>query len=266
LNLIARLSGLNPLLIYLIITAVCLGLVLLFSLATNRWVNNETRRSHNDIAGYILTTVGAIYGVFLAFTTVIVWQNYGAAADNAAREASAALVIYRNLSLYPDQRQAGKVMAGLLVYIHSTVADEFSAMAKAKKSPATEQAMEHLWAEVKKLTPHNLKEQVLFQDILQSQNKLAELRVERLVQAYNPKLSGLMRFALILGAIITTISALLFGAENFWWHVTLTSLLAVLLAAILLVLFEMGHPYASQVGITPDDYREVLHIIEGSRK
>lgn len=101
---------------------------------------------------------------------------------------------------------------------------------------------------------------------MQTQNNLAQLRAERLAQAHAPKLSGLMRSTLILGAIITLISALLFGAENFWWHFTLTSLLAVLLAAILLVLLEMGHPYASRFGISPDNYLEVLNIMGSSKR
>ncbi len=265
-NRLTRLADLNPLLLYLILIFTCLGLVLIFSLATDRLVNQQTRKGHNDIAGYILTTVGAIYGVFLAFTTVIVWQNYGDAANNAAREASATLAMYRNLRLFPDQEQAGKVVAGLLAYIQSAVADEFPAMAQGKKSPTTQQTMEHLWAEVRRLNPRSLHEQVLFQEILQAQNNLAQLRAERLAQAQTPKLSRLMRSTVILGAIITLISALLFGAENFWWHVTLTSLVAILLAAILLVMFEMSHPYASRFGISAADYVEVLTIIQNSQK
>lgn len=152
-NSLTQLANLNPFLLYLILIFTCLGLVLILSLATNRLVNKQTRRGHNDIAGSILTTVGTIYGVFLAFTTVIVWQNYGDAASNAGREAWATLAMYRNLRLFPDQEQAGKVVAGLLAFVHSAVADEFPAMAQAQKSPATQQAMDHLWTEVRKLNP-----------------------------------------------------------------------------------------------------------------
>lgn len=265
-NLIAHLVGLNQFLLYLIIVVACLLVVLVCSLAASRLVDNETRQGHNEIAGYILTTVGAIYGVFLAFLTVIVWQNYDDAASNAAREASVALALYRNVDLYPDQEQARKVTDSLSAYVRSVITDIFPAMARMTRSPVTEQAMGQLWAEIRTISPRNLQEQMIFQEILQSNNKLATLRVERLMQANTPKLSSFMRHTLIMGAIITLISALVFGAENFWWHFTLTSLLAILLATIFLVLFELGHPYASRIGITPTDYVEVLHIIESLKK
>jgi hypothetical protein len=265
-NIMDHLVGLNQFLVYVIILVACLLLVLLCSLATSRLVDNKTRRGHNEIAGYILTTVGAIYGVFLAFLTIIVWQNYDDAASNAAREASVALALYRNVDLYPDQEQVRKVTDGLLAYVRSVITDEFPAMARMTRSPVTDQVAGQLWAGIRTISPRNLQEQMIFQEILQYHNKLATLRVERLMQANNPKLSGFMRNTLIMGAIITLLSALLFGAESFWWHLTLTSLLAILLATIFLVLFELGHPYASRIRITPGDYVEVLNIIEGLKK
>ena len=96
-------------------------LVWSLAFATRRFTDYQTRRSHNDIAGFIFTTVGAIYGVLLAFITVVVWEQYNAASENAAKEATMALAMYRNLSLYPDQEQAGKVAQNLLAYIHAAV-------------------------------------------------------------------------------------------------------------------------------------------------
>jgi predicted negative regulator of RcsB-dependent stress response len=188
-------------LIYLVTITFYLGLCLAVSLATRRLTNPQMRMSHNDVAGFIFTTVGAIYGVLLAFITVIVWDNYNKVAENADKEAVSALAMYRNLSLYPDQEQAGKVAQSLVAFIHSTVDDEYSAMAQMKKSPATQQAMDLLWANTRKLKPQNFQEQVLFTEIIKDLNNIAQLRSERLVSAYGSKLTGVMRHTIMLRAI-----------------------------------------------------------------
>jgi heme/copper-type cytochrome/quinol oxidase subunit 2 len=92
-----KLGNLQPIIAVFIILIIFLGFGLLLFFITRRFTDHEMRRSHNDIVGYIFTTIGAIYGVLLAFLTVIVWQNYNDAATNAAKEATAALAVYRDL-------------------------------------------------------------------------------------------------------------------------------------------------------------------------
>ena len=89
----------------------------------------------------------------LAFITVAVWEKYNAATENVNRETTAALLMYRNLNLYEDQGAAEKIKQQLQAYVHSVVDEEFPAMAKMKESPATDKAMDNLWANTKKLKP-----------------------------------------------------------------------------------------------------------------
>jgi hypothetical protein len=260
-NFIANLATLNPALVYLLIVTSFLAFGLALALITRRLTDYLMRRSHNDIAGYIFATIGAIYGVLLAFLTVIVWEQYNSAAGNATKEANEALAMYRDLSLYSDQEPAGQARQSLLAFMHAVVEDEFPALAKLKRSPATARALDTLWAATNKLKPQDFREQVLFSAILNDLNNLSQLRADRLGSAINPKLSGLMGHILIFGALITLVFSVLFGAENFWWHLILVSILAILIASILFVVFELAHPFTSGVAIQPDNYLNVLEII-----
>lgn len=261
-SLYTNLAILNPIFAYLLILTFFLGFSLALAFATRRFSDYCMRRSHNDIAGFIFTTVGAIYGVLLAFITVIAWEQYNSAVGNAAKEATAALAMYHTLSLYPDQEQAGKIAQNLLAYIHSAVEDEFPKMAKMQRSPATFQTMNLLWENTQRLKPQSLHEQALFNNILQDLNNISQLRAERLGTAFGPRLLGIMRHILVFGAIITLISATFFGAESFWWHTILTSLLAILIASILFLMLELSHPFTSGIAIQPDEYINILEIIK----
>ncbi len=261
-SLYTNLAALHPVFAYLLILTFFLGFSLTLAFATRRFTDYCMRRNHNDIAGYIFTTVGAIYGVLLAFITVIAWEQYNAAAENVGKEATAALAMYRTLSLYPDQEQAGKVAQNLLAYIHSAIEDEFPKMTKMQRSPATIQAIDLLWLNTRTLKPQTFHEQALFNEILKDLNNISKLRAERLGTAFGPKLVGIMRHILVFGAIITLITAVFFGAESFWWHTLLTSLLAILIASILFLMLELAHPFKSGIAIQPDEYLNVLEILK----
>ena len=145
--------------------------------------------------------------------------------------------------------------------MHSVIEDEYPAMAKMKRSQLTAQAIEGLWADVKKLKVQDLRQQALFNEILRDINSIAELRASRLEVAENYKLIGVMRIVLGLGALIIIIYAVLFGPERFWWHIILTSLMTMLIATTLFVLEEHEFPFAESIAIQPDGYINVLEII-----
>jgi hypothetical protein len=239
-----------------------LGFGLALAFATRRFTDCQTRKTHNDVTGYIFTTVGAIYAVLLAFITVTVWQQYNNAAEDAAREATSALAMYRDLSLYPDQNQAGKAKESLLAFMISAVDDEYPAMAKRQRSRATAQAMDTLWTNTRKIIPQNFHEQALFKEILKDLNHIAQFRTARIGSLFNPKLIGLMRIILIFGALLTIVFAVLFGVENFWWHIIMVSLLSLLIATILFILMQLANPFTSGIAIKPDGYTSALEIIK----
>ena len=87
------------------------------------------------------------------------------------------------------------------------------------------------------------------------------MRDERLGIVNNPKLVGVIRDVLLLGAFITLVFGVLFGAESFWWHITFVSMLAVLIASILFVVTELSHPFSSGIAIQPAGYAKVLKMM-----
>lgn len=261
-GIFTEIAALRPLVAYLLLFCFFMGLTLTASLAIHRFTEFQMRKRHNDIAGFIFAAVGVIYGVLLGFITVAVWEKYNTATENVNRETTAARLMYRNLNLCEDQGTAEKIEQQLQAYVHAVVEKEFPAMAKMKKSPATDKAMDDLWANMKKLKPKRSYEQSQYDEILNNLNKIYHFRNERLETANNPKLVGVMRFIIILGAFITLFFAVIFAAENFWWHIAMTAMVALLLCTILFVLIELGHPFLSGISVRPNGYIELLDVMK----
>jgi hypothetical protein len=249
-------------LLYLLISAVLVGLSLTILVLIRRFIHYQTRQRHNDVAGFIFAVVGVIYGVMLAFVAIMVWEQYDKAMGNALKEASETLAMYQDLNLYPNRDQANRGREALLAFVHSVIEDEYPAMARTKRSPATDQAINNLWSAAKTIKPQNLHEQSLYNVILRDLNSLAKLRAERLA-VMESNLPGIVWFALIIGAVITLIFAVLFGAEKFPLHIVLTCLLAVLIATTMFVILELDNPFITGLAARPTGYMAVLEIIGG---
>lgn len=257
-----KLVLLHPLVLYVLMCAVLAGLALVILIFSRLWVHTRLQGRHNELAGYLFTAVGVIYGVLLAFVAIMVWEQYNDSMENAVVEASEALTLYRDLDLYPDPEQTGQAKQALLAYINSVIHEEYPALARGEISPGTIRAISHLWKESKNLHPHDAYQQVLFQDIIKDIDNLARTRTRRLAAAQT-NLPNIVWVVLIIGAGVTMVFAALFGAEKFLPHAIMVTLLAILMATTMFLILEMDNPFMGGLAAQPTAYLDVLRFIGG---
>ncbi len=251
-------SWLFFLLINLLFIGISLGLLFL----VRTFFHHEVRERHNAVNGYIFTTAGVIYGVLIAFVVIFLWQDYQKALDDSSREGAEAVALFRDLSLYPVAGQVEGARAALLDFARKVVDDEYPAMGRMEMSPATQRAITALWLNTQKIHPTNMREQTLFAEILGDLNRLARLRQGRLDQM-NSNLPTAIWLALIAGAVISILFAVLFGAEKFWLHTMLTCMLGVLIAITFFVAIELDYPFTGEISAKPTSYVRLLEMVEG---
>ena len=75
------------------IGAVCLTALAGLELV-QRLVPVDSRRPHNDVAGFIYAALGVIYAVVLALVVIAVWGEYDAASETVEQEANSVAEIF----------------------------------------------------------------------------------------------------------------------------------------------------------------------------
>jgi len=68
------------------------------------------------------------------------------------------------------------------------------------------------------------------------------------------KLPGVLWTVLILGGMITMLSACLFGVDNFRLHCVQMASLALLIALVLVAIAEIDHPFQGSVHLYPNGF------------
>jgi hypothetical protein len=93
-----RYEGGGPLLLTVVYGVLVIGLICLLALGglelVQRLVPADSRRQHNDVAGFIYAALGVIYAVLLALVVIAVWEEYRAASETVEQEANALAEIF----------------------------------------------------------------------------------------------------------------------------------------------------------------------------
>jgi hypothetical protein len=226
-----------------------------------RKLDPEKLRENNEFTGFTWAFVGLVYGVYLAFMVVVVWQNFDNADSTATNEATHLSMLWRDAQMLPDGAHLQKE---LVLYARSVVADDWPAMGRGEPgSPQTGVIYEHLWTTFYTLRPSaaDLPHIAFYQESLRQLNELGMQRRMRLLSG-SADLPFPMWLLLISGGIGMVMFSLFIGTPHRWLQVTLTVFLAGFLTYSILMVGALEEPYNGDIHVKPDAFISVIQSFE----
>jgi len=228
-----------------------------------RWAP-RTLRENNEFTGFAYGFVGLVYGVYLAFTVVIVWEHFEASEATAESEATRLSELWRDAGALPG----GNIIQNHLYdYTRSVIHDDWPALAAMRPgSEITAQKYESLWRAyyAVRLTPGDAAQAAFLQESLVQLNELGRERRMR-VHAGAADIPPMMWGLLIAGGIGMICFTYLIGTEHAWVQMIVTSFLAGILAWAVLIVFGLADPYSGDVSVSPDAFVSVLQSFDARR-
>jgi Protein of unknown function (DUF4239) len=216
----------------------------------------EWFRANNEVAGNYLQTLGTIYAVLLAFVVFVVWQQHNEARDAVEREANELADLHRILCSF--EPKGGPSMQLLTrAYQAAVVELEWTAMANGQASPHAEQALEELWAGLRRIEPRSSREESLYHEALARFNDLGDARSHRLFCS-RLRLPPTLWILLIVNGGLTVGSMGLFGLESFTAHALMTAALAGSIAFILYLVADLDNPFWGDWRISTEPFHNAL--------
>jgi hypothetical protein len=245
-----------------IFITLALVLVALVGLAlVRRLVPRDRLAQHTDVAGYVYAVIGVIYAVILAQVVVASWEEYRDARSTVANEASAVLNLARLANAWPVDDRAD-VEAALVAYGWRVVDVEWPAMARGDFGPATDnRTVNQLWQAVAEAGRTAAEQPASYETALQQLDLLDEARRNRLL-AGDYGVPVTMTVTLVVGAIVTVGFTYLFAVEDGWLHGLLTASMAMLVALLLLLQYQLELPFQGVSAIEPTAMELVLAEID----
>lgn len=238
---------------------IALGVTVLVTAAlavTDRYVPAERRRPHNEVVGFVYAVVGVLYAVVLALVVIGVWNAQDQARTNTYTETDALLQItwYANTLPQPAHTQIHDLA---VAYADTVIDDEWPLLAQHQASPAAWNLFTRLRTAVATQQPATLADQTRYQQAYDATARLGDARRERLDQADNG-VPTLIWVALLFGAAVTITYAFMFGMTSLTLHLAVVASLTLLISSLLLIVYELGYPFAGALKIQPTAFELAL--------
>ncbi len=243
----------------LIVTLAIAGSLLAWWLLRKLWPADQ-RREHNDITGWQLSVLGTTYAVIIGFMLFAEWADFRAADQNAEVEASCLATLYWAASGLPDvQRDEVRKLAE--EYANTMITEEWPAMSHDTLSHKGTDIVQRLWAAVSQPQNLNATQQLSLGQTMGEISSIAEHRRIRQLQS-ETRLPTVLWIILIVGAVLTLLSACLFGSQEPRLHVLQIVTLALLLSLSLAAIADINRPFQGSVHVSPKGFENVLRIFD----
>jgi hypothetical protein len=242
---------------FLIVVGATAGSLLAWWLLLKIWPP-ERRREHNDITGWQLSVLGTTYAVIIGFMLFAAWADFRAADQNAEVEATCLITLFWASSGLPEPQRL-EIQRLSETYAHIMIDEEWPAMARNEISHKASDTVQQLWATVSKPKELSVTQQVSLQQTMEEITSIAEHRRIRQLQSQT-MLPPVLWLILIVGAVLTLVSACLFGSQNPRLHMLQVVTLALLLSLSLIAVGDVNRPFRGIVHVEPKGFENALRI------
>jgi hypothetical protein len=213
---------------------------------------------HNEV-GFTVSIAGALYGVLLGALTFAASQHFAEARQLVATEAAAATDAWHTaVGLPPGIRT--RVRQDVMRYADLMISREWLEMRTGTYDKQADLILMDAIGTADGFSPSNFREASAQSATISQLGMLHDDRQRRLADNE----SGMSWFewlVLLSGAVCIVGFCWLFGLENRYAHLAMASVVTVIMASTLVLLFELQYPFQSNLGITSGDWvAAVAHI------
>ena len=246
-------------LLFLLIVGGSVGLVWLATVLLRRVTTAPKDDHHNEVVGFVFASVGVLYAVLLAFTVIIVWEQYNGAESAVAQEGTALITVARTVSSFPEPER-GQVYDQLRAYAQFVIHEEWRTIdertLEQEESTGAEASINRIWSIYRSLPPGQVDAYTT-----QSLDNLSAQRALRL-QSNAAALPIALWFGLVLGALVTISFCLILHMENVQLHAFVTALLTCLIATSMWMIVMINHPFSGDLHVSTAAFEHAIHVIK----
>jgi hypothetical protein len=216
-----------------------------------------TPDTDNDLMAVFVLIVTGMYGILVAFTIFIVWNNSDRADQAASAEGGEISALARQSV---DLAQPGQyqLQQALRAYTESVIHDEWPAMSHSQSSPVTAKLFSAIYQ-----VGYHLPASTVADDMKSELSSLAEARTD-LVLLSGSALPYLFWFTLIIGAVLSIGLSVFFFTEIPRAHGLMAVAAAVLICGSLWLILEVDYPF-SGLSVQPDAFERALDTLNSLR-
>ncbi len=246
-----------------VVASASVSVSVFFVVLLRRIFGHERMDLNNEVAGFKYAVIGAIYGVLLAFITMIVYEEYKDGRHTVDNEARAIFTLYRLSEGLTGDMQP-QIRESLKRYASSVVTDEWPLLKEGKEAESSKVLMRTIWKNYMEFVPKGEKESSVYNQSLSVLHELYSARRHRVISSQT-ELPGIMWFVLLAGGFITISFSFFFSTPNLKAQILMTALVTLLISLSLSLIALLDNPFSGPVSLNKRPYLHILEVMKEYR-
>jgi hypothetical protein len=242
-------------------TILILGLSLAVGLGCSVGVRKILRLNPSDdeaeVAINLMQVASAYIGIMLAFAAVSVWQDYQDAQTAVHQEAATASELYRDLTMFGPETVATR--QALRGYMTSIVKDEWPLLGAGTKSPATEAALERLYAAFGTIQPQGDRDSAIYSEAFSKMNDLVVMRRDRVTDS-QVGIPAILWVVGLVGSILTIAYAAAFSHSRL--NLLMIAGISLTIGLLFLFLLTVDNPFKGPAQIDSAELAQLSRLLD----
>jgi hypothetical protein len=224
------------------------------------WISRKLIPSHfvnqsHDVTGPFFSTLGTVYGIFLAFVVSTTWQAFSNTQTNLVQEGRYLGDLYFSSKVFPQPMQ-GNLQQLLRDYRDTVLHGEWKSMAKGEADPRVPLLLEQIGYTYMHYRTVDPTEGAFLHESIQNLSSMTGLRASRI----DDSSSGLLPMlwcVLLFGAVATIGFSFLFGAHNFRAQVVMTMLLTGVISMTFFTIINLDFPFTGSTTVSSEPFEKL---------
>jgi hypothetical protein len=225
----------------------------------HRVLRSRVREGHNDVLVPLYATAAVIYAVLLAFIVIAVWEQFSAANDNAAGEASTLATMYRETQAMPVGERT--ILRHLIrEYTDGVINVEWKVQGKGGASAVARKAIVEMYTVLGK-QPADVRSDAINAQFVGELSTMTSDRTKRLI-ATQDRLPWILWLGLIAGGFVVVVSGCFLYMDGVQFHAALSCLVAALIGVLLFSTLVLDRPFQGRFGIRPGQFQHGIAVYD----
>jgi hypothetical protein len=230
------------------------ALAIVVTIVVHKLFPNLADSRFEELTGIMRADVFALlYTIVLALVISDLSGNLEKASSKVSSEASALSVLTRGVSAFPSEPRKS-INSAVNEYSHAVVEDEWPGLRWGEQSPRASAALEDLYATVRTFEPHTPTEQAFYTSAVDNLREITFSRRERIQQSQEG-LSPLLRFLLIIGAIVFIVLAYPASVRKLGTRIAIVGAVSAFVSFAYLLTMVLDYPFAGDVSVDTSPYK-----------
>jgi hypothetical protein len=240
----------------ILVVAACIAYSVLVTRLGRRLVSPRFGRGHNEVGGMILTTVGVVYAVLLAFAIIALWERRATVEQSAEDEAGYLIAAYRDAGGIPDPiRQT--VRTRMRDYVQAVIDRGYPALANGVRSSVSRQEFLDVFTAAQQYVPHDASEEVWYSGMVGQLNQASEARTKRLSAVFGALPEAFWGVLLLSTALTLALGAFI-SMEDERYHMLFMVDFGIVVGALLFLGIIFDRPFSGDYALRPHAFEAAL--------